>query len=188
VTSTGKLPASHKKVGGRLDTKTAFDESTGPPGTEKVPVGATCSFPVGGGPCVPRGSGRKPGASWLYTRKSLSLCSLLRGSWRKLAWYILTHAEAYFPHGVQIYSLVPPCTRGSVTLSRWSLRPGARGPVRLDAVRGVARGGGGDGPAAPQPAGGPAARARHHVARRARCRPAGRARLRRLRRHQQHGL
>jgi hypothetical protein len=57
-----------------------------------------------------RGSERKPGAS-LYTRKCFSL------TWAKAkAWCLLIHAEASLSHEGHGESLVPPYTRGSVSL------------------------------------------------------------------------
>ena len=58
-----------------------------------------------------RGPGRKPGAS-LYTRKRLSLTGT-----RANAWCLLIHAEAPLSHGGQGESLVPPITRGSISIS-----------------------------------------------------------------------
>ena len=71
------------------------------------------------------GTWRKPGAS-SYTRKRLSLTGA-----KAKAWCLRIHAEASLSHGGQGESLVPPYTRGSVSLSRGQRRkPGASSYTR----------------------------------------------------------
>ena len=104
----------------RLDERKRVRVSTtyGGQGESGVPPSYTR-----GSVSLPRGPGRKPGASFLYTRKRLSPTGARAKAWRLL----LIHAEASLSHGGQGESLVPPSyTRGSVSLPRGAGRkPGA---------------------------------------------------------------